>query len=254
MAKISRAFVCQSCGAVAPRWAGQCTSCGAWNSIVEEAATPPGSPSLVAIKGGKGRPVAFETLQTQTEDAPRARTGLGEFDRVTGGGLVPGSAILVGGDPGIGKSTLLLQVAARLASTGAPVVYLSGEEAPAQVRMRAERLGLKQAPVALGTETNLANIVASLQRSDPPTLIVIDSVQTLWSEGIDAAPGTISQLRACASAHDGRCLALRARSRQPRQADRLDACSRRPRHQGWTDRGSQSHRAHGGHRALFRRP
>jgi DNA repair protein RadA/Sms len=200
MAKISRAFVCQSCGAVAPRWAGQCTSCGAWNSIVEEAATPPGSPSLVAIKGGKGRPVAFETLQTQTEDAPRARTGLGEFDRVTGGGLVPGSAILVGGDPGIGKSTLLLQVAARLASTGAPVVYLSGEEAPAQVRMRAERLGLKQAPVALGTETNLANIVASLQRSDPPTLIVIDSVQTLWSEGIDAAPGTISQLRACASA------------------------------------------------------
>ena len=200
MAKISKAFVCQSCGAVAPRWAGQCTSCGAWNSIVEEAATQPGSPSLVAIKGGKGRPVAFETLQTQTEDAPRARTGLGEFDRVTGGGLVPGSAILVGGDPGIGKSTLLLQVAARLASTGAPVVYLSGEEAPAQVRMRAERLGLKQAPVALGTETNLANIVASLQRSDPPTLIVIDSVQTLWSEGIDAAPGTISQLRACASA------------------------------------------------------
>ncbi len=199
MAKTSRAFVCQSCGAVAPRWAGQCTSCGAWNSIVEEA-SPPGSPSLVAIKGGKGRPVAFETLQAQSEDAPRARTGLGEFDRVTGGGLVPGSAILVGGDPGIGKSTLLLQAAARLANTGAPVVYLSGEEAPAQVRMRAERLGLRQAPVALGTETNLANIIATLQRSDPPCLIVIDSVQTLWSEGIDAAPGTISQLRSCSSA------------------------------------------------------
>src|SRR3990172_3569753 len=111
MAKTSRAFVCQSCGAVSPRWAGQCTSCGAWNSIVEEAASPPGAPSLVAIKGGKRRAVKFETLQAESEDAPRVRTGLGEFDRVTGGGLVPGSAILVGGDPGIGKSTLFLQAA-----------------------------------------------------------------------------------------------------------------------------------------------
>jgi DNA repair protein RadA/Sms len=199
MAKVSRAFVCQSCGAVSPRWAGQCTSCGAWNSVVEEAASLQSSPAFVAIKGGKGRPATFETLQAETEDAPRARTGLAEFDRVTGGGLVPGSAILVGGDPGIGKSTLLLQAAARLAQTGARVVYLSGEEAPAQVRMRAERLGLKQAPVALGTETNLANIIATLQRSAPPALIVIDSVQTLWSEGLDAAPGSISQLRGCAS-------------------------------------------------------
>jgi DNA repair protein RadA/Sms len=199
MAKASRAFVCQSCGAVAPRWAGQCGACGAWNSIVEEA-PPSGSPSLVAIKGGKGRAALFESLQAEVPDAARVETGLSEFDRVTGGGLVPGSAILVGGDPGIGKSTLLLQAAARLAQAGAGVVYLSGEEAPAQVRMRAERLGLKQSPVALGTETNLANIVATLQRSAPPALIVIDSVQTLWSEGIDAAPGTISQLRGCASA------------------------------------------------------
>jgi DNA repair protein RadA/Sms len=119
---------------------------------------------------------------------------------VLGGGLVPGSAVLVGGDPGIGKSTLLLQAAARLALTGAPVVYLSGEEAPAQVRMRAARLGLTQAPVALGTETNLANIIATLSKAGAPSLIVIDSVQTLWSEGLEAAPGTISQLRGCASA------------------------------------------------------
>jgi DNA repair protein RadA/Sms len=123
-----------------------------------------------------------------------------ELDRVLGGGLVPGSAVLVGGDPGIGKSTLLLQAAAKLAETGARVVYLSGEEAPAQVRMRATRLGLAQSPVALGTETNLANIVATLGSTVPPVLVIIDSVQTLWSESVEAAPGTITQLRGCASA------------------------------------------------------
>ncbi len=200
MAKASRAYVCQACGAVSARWAGQCAACGEWNSIAEEAAAMSGPGPLVAIRGGKGRPARFETLQTATLDAPRLPTGIAEFDRVTGGGLVPGSAVLVGGDPGIGKSTLLLQVAARLALAGAPVVYLSGEEAPAQVRMRAERLGLSQAPVALGTETNLANIIATLGGGAPPALVVIDSVQTLWSEGIEAAPGTISQLRGCASA------------------------------------------------------
>ncbi len=117
-----------------------------------------------------------------------------------GGGLVPGSAVLVGGDPGIGKSTLLLQAAAKLAEAGLRVVYLSGEEAPAQVRLRAARLGLADAPVALGTETNLANIVATLGSGPPPALVVIDSVQTLWSEAVEAAPGTISQLRGSASA------------------------------------------------------
>jgi DNA repair protein RadA/Sms len=125
---------------------------------------------------------------------------MAEFDRVLGGGLVPGSAVLVGGDPGIGKSTLLLQAAAGLSMSGAPVIYLSGEEATAQVRMRAARLGLSQAPVALGTETNLANIIATLGKAKAPAMIVIDSVQTLWSEGLEAAPGTISQLRGCASA------------------------------------------------------
>ena len=200
MAKASRAYVCQACGAVSARWAGQCAACGEWNSIAEEAAATSGPGPLVAIRGGKGRPARFETLQAATLDAPRLPTGIAEFDRVTGGGLVPGSAVLVGGDPGIGKSTLLLQVAARLALAGAPVVYLSGEEATAQVRMRAERLGLSQAPVALGTETNLANIIATLGAGPAPALVVIDSVQTLWSEGIEAAPGTISQLRGCASA------------------------------------------------------
>ena len=204
MAKTSRAFVCQACGAVTARWSGKCGSCGEWNSIVEETA-PAGSPALIAIKGGKGRGgsgrlASFETLAEATLDAPRLQTGIAELDRVLGGGLVPGSAVLVGGDPGIGKSTLLLDAAAKLSTTGARVVYLSGEEATAQVRMRAKRLGLEQAPVALGTETNLANIIATLGSSAPPALVVIDSVQTLWSESIEAAPGTISQLRGCASA------------------------------------------------------
>jgi DNA repair protein RadA/Sms len=199
MAKASRAFVCQACGAVTSKWSGKCAACGEWNSIIEEAA-PSGSPALVAIKGGKGRLASFESLATATHDAPRLPTGIAELDRVLGGGLVPGSAVLVGGDPGIGKSTLLLQAAAKLAESGARVVYLSGEEAPAQVRLRAARLGLADAPVDLGTETNLANIVATLGSGPPPALVVIDSVQTLWSEAIEAAPGTISQLRGSASA------------------------------------------------------
>jgi DNA repair protein RadA/Sms len=199
MAKISKAYVCQACGAVTARWSGKCASCGEWNSIIEEQ-TPSGSPALIAIKGGKGRLATFETLAAATIDAPRLPTGMAELDRVLGGGLVAGSAVLVGGDPGIGKSTLLLQAAAKLAETGARVVYLSGEEAPAQVRMRATRLGLAHAPVALGTETNLANIVATLGSTVPPVLVIIDSVQTLWSESVEAAPGTITQLRGCASA------------------------------------------------------
>ena len=199
MAKISKAYVCQACGAVTARWSGKCASCGEWNSIIEEQ-TPSGSPALIAIKGGKGRLATFETLAAATIDPPRLPTGMAELDRVLGGGLVAGSAVLVGGDPGIGKSTLLLQAAAKLAETGARVVYLSGEEAPAQVRMRATRLGLTHAPVALGTETNLANIVATLGSTVPPVLVIIDSVQTLWSESVEAAPGTITQLRGCASA------------------------------------------------------
>jgi len=202
MAKASRAYVCQACGAVTSRWSGKCGACGEWNSIIEETA-PAGSPALVAIKGGKARLGAratFETLASAATDPPRLPTGIGELDRVLGGGLVPGSAVLVGGDPGIGKSTLLLQAAASLAGCGVPVVYLSGEEATAQVRLRAARLGLGDASVALGTETNLANIIATLSSGPPPALVVIDSVQTLWSEAVDAAPGTISQLRSAASA------------------------------------------------------
>jgi DNA repair protein RadA/Sms len=199
MAKTSRAFVCQACGAVTSRWSGKCTSCGEWNCIIEETPPQPG-PALRSIAGGKGKATVFESLASEQRAAPRLPTGIGEFDRVTGGGLVPGSAILVGGDPGIGKSTLLLQAAASLAQSGGRTIYLSGEEATAQVRLRASRLGVSAAPVALGAETNLANILASITGAGHPDLVIIDSVQTLWSESIDAAPGTVSQVRACAQA------------------------------------------------------
>jgi len=128
------------------------------------------------------------------------RTGIDEFDRVAGGGLVPGSAILVGGDPGIGKSTLLLQVAARFARQGAAVVYVSGEEAIAQVQLRARRLGAADAPVALASETSVENVLATLERGRPPALVIIDSVQTMWTSAAEASPGTVTQVRASAQA------------------------------------------------------
>lgn len=188
-------FVCQNCGASAPRWAGKCGNCGEWNSLVEEqtASATPGS-GLTA--GSKGRAVALESLKGDTAQTPRMDTGIVELDRVTGGGLVPGSALLIGGEPGIGKSTLLLQVAAAIAAKGGRAIYFSGEEATAQVRLRAERLELAETPVELAAETNLANILATLSEGQHADLIIVDSIQTLWADALDAAPGTVSQVRA----------------------------------------------------------
>jgi DNA repair protein RadA/Sms len=200
MAKPSKTtFVCQNCGAVAPRWMGKCPSCGEWNTLTEETdvAAPPGTG---LSRRGSGRVIVLEGLKGSTREAPRFSTGIGELDRVTGGGIVPGSALLIGGEPGIGKSTLLLQLAATLARAGRRAVYFSGEEAAAQVRLRAERLGLSDAPVALACETSLAHILATLEAGPPPDLVVIDSIQTLWAEAIEAAPGTVSQVRAAAQA------------------------------------------------------
>jgi len=192
-------FVCQSCGAVAPRWAGKCASCGAWNTLVEEidAAPPPGSGLASA---SKGRAVALETLARGREKITRYPTGLAELDRVSGGGIVPGSAMLIGGEPGIGKSTLLLQLAAQFAKAGRRAIYFSGEEAAAQVRLRAERLGLSDAPLALACETNLSNILATLSDGERADLVVVDSIQTLWADALEAAPGTVSQVRAATQA------------------------------------------------------
>ncbi len=193
-------FVCQSCGAVATRWAGKCASCGEWNTLVEEEMSPAATPGTGLSKSSKGRVIKLESLKGKTKEAPRIPTGMEELDRVTGGGIVPGSATLIGGEPGIGKSTLLLQLSAALTKSGHRAYYFSGEEAIAQVRLRAQRLGLSDAPVALAAETNLANILATLSDGKTPDLVVIDSIQTLWADALEAAPGTVSQVRAATQA------------------------------------------------------
>ncbi len=198
MAKRAAQYVCQSCGSTFARWSGRCDGCGAWNTLVEETSAGDQPASLAPKRSG--RAVALETLIGPTEDAPRLATGIAEFDRVTGGGLVEGSVVLVGGDPGIGKSTLLIQAAARVAQMGAKSVYISGEEATAQVRLRAQRLGLADAAVALGAETNIEDILATLKPDGPPRLLIIDSIQTMWTSAVDAAPGTVTQVRSSAQA------------------------------------------------------
>ncbi len=195
MAKSVKSFVCQSCGAAAPRWAGKCESCGEWNTIVEEA---PREVLPKGVSGGKGgRKIEFVALKGQTAPPPRRTTNIGELDRVCGGGLVAGSAILVGGDPGIGKSTLLLQATAQLAAN-ATCVYITGEESIDQVRLRAARLGMATAAVQLAAATNVRDIVASLEAGRPPDVVVIDSIQTMYSDAADSAPGTVTQVRTCA--------------------------------------------------------
>ena len=185
-------FVCQSCGAASSRWAGRCDACGAWNTLVEEGAVAP------ARSSRKGRLFVIEPLKGQTREAPRLASGVAEFDRVTGGGLVPGSVLLLGGDPGIGKSTLLIEVAAAYARHGHRAVYISGEEAVAQVRLRAERLGLTDAAVELAAETAVEDIVATLTHGKSPELVVIDSIQTMWTQTVESAPGTVTQVRGSA--------------------------------------------------------
>ena len=194
MGKIANIFVCQSCGSVHGKWAGRCDSCGQWNSLVEEI------PALGASKKRshkKSRGIEFVDLAGVSEDVPRLKTGIAELDRVTGGGLVPGSCILIGGDPGIGKSTLLLQSSCAMAKAGIKTAYISGEEATAQVRRRAKRLGLDDAPVHLAAETSLGPILDGLMENKPD-VIIIDSIQTMWSDLLGAAPGTVAQVRACA--------------------------------------------------------
>jgi DNA repair protein RadA/Sms len=194
MARDGAVYAWQSCGAVQTKWAGQCPACSAWNTLVEELqARPPGA--LAPSKGARRGGLAFEGLQDETPAPPRITTGVEEFDRVCGGGVVPGSAILLGGDPGVGKSTLLLQVAAQAALRGAACAYISGEEAVEQVRARAQRMGLADAPVKLAAETSLREIVEGLKR-DNFDLVVIDSIQTLWSDAHEAGPGSVTQVRA----------------------------------------------------------
>ena len=196
MAKGLPSFTCTACGAVHRKWSGRCDACGGWNTIVEEAPLTAG-PAGKTLGAAKGRRVEVTTLATSETPPARAASGMEELDRVLGGGLVAASAILVGGDPGIGKSTLLLQAAASFARTGLSCLYVSGEEASAQVRMRAARLGLADAPVQLAAETNLRDILTTLDALRPD-LCIIDSIQTMWADHVEAAPGSVSQVRSAA--------------------------------------------------------
>jgi DNA repair protein RadA/Sms len=197
MGKPDLHYVCQSCGAVSAKWAGKCEACGAWNTMAEEAlrSVVPGALSAPPARKGKG--LAFADLAGLSDPPPRLSTAIGELDRVLGGGLVAASAVLVGGDPGVGKSTLLLQAAAGLARRGAGVAYITGEEAEAQVQDRARRLAAQDSPVKLAAETDLRKILDGLKAARPD-VVIVDSIQTMWADGIDAAPGTVTQVRACA--------------------------------------------------------
>jgi DNA repair protein RadA/Sms len=199
MARPSQQYVCRECGAVHRKWAGQCGDCGAWNTIEADAGLSAAGPAARTLGQARGRSIELAPLTGQDAPPPRASSGIAELDRVLGGGLVPGSAILVGGDPGIGKSTLLLQATAAFAASGLGTVYISGEEAAAQIRLRAERLELADAPVLLAAETNLRDILTTLE-AERPDLVVIDSIQTMWADNVDSAPGSVSQVRA--SAHE----------------------------------------------------
>ncbi|MGR3568378.1 MAG: DNA repair protein RadA, partial [Pseudooceanicola nanhaiensis] len=196
MARANTSYTCTECGAVHSKWSGQCDACGAWNSITEETplSAAAGTQSLGA---SRGRTITLTDLSAREAPLPRTQSGLAELDRVLGGGLVPASAILVGGDPGIGKSTLLLQAAAHFAARGLKTFYISGEEAAAQVRMRADRLGLSDAPVQLAAETVLRDILTTLD-AERPDLVIVDSIQTMWSDSVGSAPGSVSQVRAAA--------------------------------------------------------
>jgi DNA repair protein RadA/Sms len=191
-------FACQDCGAQFPKWMGRCADCGAWNTLVEEAApaaVPAGAPATHYALGAGGAQL-YADIDTQT--AERLSTGIGEFDRVLGGGIVPGSLVLLGGEPGIGKSTLLLQAAAEFARRVGPVLYASGEESAHQIKSRGERLGVGRAPLYLLAETCLERVLEELARLQP-RLLVVDSIQTLFSLKLQSAPGSIGQVREAAT-------------------------------------------------------
>jgi len=198
MAKVQKRYVCQACGAVASKWQGQCDECSEWNTLVEEAGAVVTPFSARHHLQAGGRRLELAGLDAQIPLPRRLSTGIGELDRALGGGLVAGSATLIGGDPGIGKSTLLLQAAGHVARSGGAVVYISGEEATDQVRLRARRLGLGDAPVSLAAATSVRDILTTLGAGAPPALLVIDSIQTMHSDLLEGAPGTVAQVRASA--------------------------------------------------------
>ncbi len=198
MAKPQKSFICNACGAVSTRWAGKCDACGEWNTITEEVLETGSVPKGLSGKQ-KGRIIEFVNLQNEkSKTYPRLKTKIEEFDRVTGGGIVPGAAILIGGDPGIGKSTILLQSVCALTNNNVGCVYVSGEESTDQIRMRANRLGLGDTPVKLAAATNVRDILESIKSEKDVQLLIIDSIQTMYVDNVDSAPGTVTQVRTSA--------------------------------------------------------
>ena len=195
MPKLS--YTCSECNAPFTKWSGQCDACGAWNTLIDTGPLTIGPTKTLGKK--RGELITLMDLDSEEKPPRRTQSGVVELDQVLGGGIVDASAILLGGDPGIGKSTLLLQAAARFARNGLKVIYISGEEATAQVQLRAQRLGITDSPLILAAETNLRNIVTTLD-TEKPNLVIIDSIQTMWVDHIDSAPGSVSQVRS--SAHE----------------------------------------------------
>jgi len=194
MAKNKTVYSCTECGATSPKWQGQCPGCGVWNTLVESVAETPGTQRFASLAPG----ARLQKLSDiEAREADRIPTGIGEFDRALGGGLVAGGVVLIGGDPGIGKSTLLLQALAGLAEAH-KVLYVSGEESGEQVALRARRLNLETQHLSLMAEINLERILGALQ-AEKPQVAVIDSIQTLWSEQLSSAPGSVAQVRECAA-------------------------------------------------------
>lgn len=188
-------FICNNCGAIHKKWVGKCESCGTWNCI-EESTAVTGIGARPNLRSMVGKEILLTALDGEIETLPRIKTGIDELDRVTGGGFVPGSAILLGGDPGIGKSTLLTQTCNALNKANFNVVYVSGEESIAQIKLRSKRLNITETNVKVAAETNVENILATLAKLDKLDLVIIDSIQTLWSDIVESAPGTVTQVRA----------------------------------------------------------
>ena len=193
MAKVKTAYFCNNCGAESARWLGKCPQCGQWNTLVEEVVRETkqkGTASYAPVDKAATKPVALADIKT--EDSPRISTGYGEIDRVLGGGIVPGALILLGGDPGIGKSTILLQVSGKIADTHGKVLYASGEESQMQLKLRAERLGIQGQNLAVMADTNLDSILQEASQHKP-SLLVIDSIQTMFTDALDSTPGSVGR-------------------------------------------------------------
>ena len=197
MARSRSVYACTECGAQAPRWLGRCPSCGSWSTLVEEPVGG-GAPAEDLLESARSGGAAVRLAEVRGEEAPRFASGIAELDRVLGGGLVPGAVLLLAGEPGVGKSTLALQLAAEVRGTGRSVLYVCGEESPEQVRLRAERLPGDPGDVLVLAETRVEAIGAAW-REAKPSLVVIDSVQTVRTERVESAPGSVAQVRECAA-------------------------------------------------------